>query len=74
MPTNHTSKGLNIKLIDKYLDKLNKMKYNGIIAIKSTLNQVIQKNLSKNTNFLKKICFVPEFLREKFVQRFYKKP
>ena len=66
LPTNHTSKGLNIKLIDKYLDKLNKMKYNGIIAIKSTLNPGDTEKFIKKYKFLKKkICFVPEFLRER---------
>lgn len=66
LPTNHTSKGLNIKLIDKYLDKLNKMKYNGTIAIKSTLNPGDTEKFIKKYKFLKKkICFVPEFLRER---------
>ena len=56
---------LDDKLIDKYLNYLNKHKYRGIVAIKSTI-------VPGRTNYFKKkfsnikICFVPEFLRERF--------
>tara|TARA_B100000989_G_scaffold296147_1_gene278724 strand:- start:4448 stop:5236 length:789 start_codon:yes stop_codon:yes gene_type:complete len=66
LPTNYSVKGLNVKLITTYLKELNKIKFNGIIAIKSTLNPGDTENFIKRFKFLrKKICFVPEFLRER---------
>lgn len=66
LPTNHTSKGLDINLIKNYLQKLNKFKFKGVVAIKSTLNPGDTFKFIKKFKFLKKrICFVPEFLRER---------
>jgi UDPglucose 6-dehydrogenase len=66
LPTNHSIEGLKTNLITKYLYKLNKMKFKGIVAIKSTLNPGDTQKFIRKYKFLKKrICFVPEFLRER---------
>ena len=66
LPTNFSDKGLNVTLIEKYLKKLNNLKFNGIVAIKSTLNPGDTERFIKKFDLLKKrICFVPEFLRER---------
>jgi len=66
LPTNFSNKGLNVTLIEKYLKRLNDLKFTGIIAIKSTLNPGDTQRFIKKFSLLKKkICFVPEFLRER---------
>ena len=53
-----------ISIVDNILYDLHKLKYKGIIAIKSTIPPMTTKNFQvKYKN--KKICFVPEFLRER---------
>jgi UDPglucose 6-dehydrogenase len=66
LPTNYSKKGLNVKLIENYLNKLDKLKFNKIIAIKSTLNPGdTERFIKKYKNLKNRICFVPEFLRER---------
>ena len=66
LPTNLKGKRLDTKSIEKYLLFLDKKKYKGTIAIKSTLNLGDTKKFKKKFRFIKKkICFVPEFLRER---------
>lgn len=66
LPTNFTKKRLNTRLISSYLDYLNKNSYPFTVAIKSTLNPgdiiYFQKKYKKLN---KKICYVPEFLKER---------
>lgn len=66
LPTNLKGSKLEIKFIEKYLFFLNQKKYKGTIAIKSTLNPGDTDIFQKKYKFLKRrICFVPEFLRER---------
>jgi UDPglucose 6-dehydrogenase len=66
LPTNSTPEGAcDIDLVGKTVFELNNLKYKGIIAIKSTIIPGTFKFLE--TLFDKKrICHVPEFLREKY--------
>ena len=67
LPTNYSNQGLNTNLVELYLKKLNNLKFNGIVAIKSTLNPGDTERFIKKFRFLKNnICFVPEFLRERY--------
>ncbi len=66
LPTNLKRNKLETKFIEKYLFFLNKKKYKGTIAVKSTLNPGDTDAFQKKYNYLnKRICFVPEFLRER---------
>ncbi len=51
-------------IVEDVVDQLHKINYEGIIAIKSTVVPGTTKNLQKKYNNTK-ICFVPEFLRER---------
>jgi len=51
-------------IVEDVVDKLLKEKYSGIICIKSTVVPGTTKNLRKKYK-TDKICFVPEFLRER---------
>lgn len=65
LPVNFNKKNiLNDKLISQYLNYFKKNKYNGILAIKSTIPPGRTNYFKKNFKSLK-ICFVPEFLRER---------
>lgn len=50
-------------IVQKVIQELNNINYKGIIAIKSTVPPTTTSKLQENTNI--KICFVPEFLRER---------
>tara|TARA_B100000965_G_scaffold405891_1_gene441743 strand:+ start:3208 stop:3993 length:786 start_codon:yes stop_codon:yes gene_type:complete len=66
LPTSHTKKGLNISIIRNYLSKLDQNNYKGTIVIKSTLNPGDISKFEKQFKKLgKRICHVPEFLRER---------
>lgn len=53
-----------LSILITVLDELDKLKYNGIICIKSTITPgTTQKMINKYNN--EKICFCPEFLRER---------
>jgi len=54
----------NTSIVEGVVEELNKLNYNGIIAIKSTVPPSTTENLQKEHNN-KNICFVPEFLRER---------
>ncbi len=70
LPTKHTKKGLNISIIRNYLSKLNKKNYKGTVVIKSTLNPGDISKFEKQFKKLgKRICHVPEFLRERCAYR-----
>lgn len=66
LPTNFKKKKLNTRLISSYLEYLDKNSYPFTVAIKSTLNPgdtiYFQKKYKKLN---KKICYVPEFLKER---------
>jgi UDPglucose 6-dehydrogenase len=51
-------------IVEKIVDSLTKLEYQGIIAIKSTVPPTTTKTLQDKYNN-DKICFVPEFLRER---------
>lgn len=51
-------------IVEKCVHELIKLKYDGIIAIKSTVIPGTTMNLIYETG-IEKICFVPEFLRER---------
>ncbi len=66
LPTNFQKKRLNTKHISNYLNYLNKNSFPFTIAIKSTLNPGdIQSFQKKYKRLNKRICYVPEFLRER---------
>jgi len=70
LPTSHTKKGLEISIIRNYLSRLNKKNYKGTVAIKSTLNPGDIFKFEKQFKKLgKRICHVPEFLRERCAYR-----
>jgi UDPglucose 6-dehydrogenase len=50
-------------IVEDVVLKLNKLNYDGIVAIKSTVKPTTTKILSNKTDL--EICFVPEFLRER---------
>lgn len=56
--------GCDISIVSDTIEKLNKLKYKGIIAIKSTIPPGTTEYYIKLYPQLK-ICFVPEFLRER---------
>ena len=65
VPTPTSSSGrCNTKILESVVDDLVHLNYQGIIAVKSTVSIGTTERLS---NFYKnsKICFVPEFLRER---------
>mgnify|MGYP003627087003 CR=1 FL=1 len=65
VPTPATDKGgCDTGIVDSVLDDLNKLNYQGIIAIKSTILPLTTEGFQKKYNN-DKICFVPEFLRER---------
>lgn len=73
LPTNLIKKKLDTSLIEGYLAYYNKKKFKGIIAIKSTLNIGDTKRfIKKYKNLNNKICFVPEFLRERCALKDFK--
>lgn len=70
VPTNFYKNSLDVKIIKYYLNFLNKNKFYNTIAIKSTLNPGDIKKFKKQYRNLKKnICYVPEFLRERFAYK-----
>jgi UDPglucose 6-dehydrogenase len=53
-----------LSILNKVMDELNHLQYNGVICIKSTIIPETTKNyIAKYNNH--KICFCPEFLRER---------
>ncbi len=58
----------NTSLVEKTLSELNKIKYKGIICIRSSTEPgFTEKMIKKFKN--NKICFVPEFLRERMAKK-----
>ena len=53
----------NVEIVESVVYQLNDLNYRGIVAIKSTVKPTTTKRLQEETNL--KICFVPEFLRER---------
>lgn len=53
-----------VSIVESVVCSLNELKYDGIIAIKSTVPPTTTVNLQNKYNN-SKICFVPEFLRER---------
>jgi len=56
--------GCDTSIVESVVKDLNEMKYEGIIAIKSTITPSTTKKLQEKYDN-NKICFVPEFLRER---------
>lgn len=54
----------NITIVESVVKELNNLKYTGVVSIKSTVSPGTTKKLQDKYNNLK-ICFVPEFLRER---------
>jgi UDPglucose 6-dehydrogenase len=54
----------NTSVVEQVVQDLTSLQYKGVIAIKSTVTPGTTRRL-KSTHDLKKICFVPEFLRER---------
>jgi len=52
-----------ISIVKEVVLELNQLKYQGVVAIKSTIKPTTTKLLQEETNL--KVCFVPEFLRER---------
>lgn len=63
-PKNSNSNSCNVTIVEDVIQHLNNASYKGIIAIKSTVEPGTTENLQKLYPNLK-ICFVPEFLRER---------
>jgi UDPglucose 6-dehydrogenase len=53
----------NTSIVEQVVLDLNKLSYSGVVAIKSTVKPTTTQNLIEQTGL--KICFVPEFLRER---------
>lgn len=53
----------NTSIVEQVILDLKSLNYNGVIAIKSTVKPTTTQKLIDQTNL--KICFVPEFLRER---------
>ena len=53
----------NISIVEEVVIQLKEIKYQGVVAIKSTVKPTTTERLKKETKL--KICFVPEFLRER---------
>jgi nucleotide sugar dehydrogenase len=53
----------NVSIVESVVLELKDLEYDGIIAIKSTVKPTTTQNLIDKTKL--KICFVPEFLRER---------
>lgn len=53
----------NTSIVEQVVLDLKDLNYNGVIAIKSTIKPTTTQKLIEQTNL--KICFVPEFLRER---------
>ena len=53
-----------VSIVESVLDDLERLKYEGIITIKSTVPPQTTENFQKRYKN-EKICFVPEFLRER---------
>jgi len=53
----------NTDIVEKVIHELKQLEYKGIIAIKSTVKPTTTQKLINETGM--KICFVPEFLRER---------
>jgi len=65
VPTPPDSDGFcDVTIVEESVNKLNDNKYEGIVAIKSTVVPGTTEKLARNYPNLK-ICFVPEFLRER---------
>lgn len=54
-------------IVEECVNKLHKLKYNGVVAIKSTVTPTTTERLISETGM--KICFVPEFLRERVAKK-----
>jgi nucleotide sugar dehydrogenase len=52
-----------VSIVESVVFELNDLNYKGVVAIKSTVKPTTTQSLINNTNL--KICFVPEFLRER---------
>ena len=65
VPSPSTNKGkCDTRIVEKCVEDLNYIDFNGIIAIKSTVEPGTTEKLIKKFKKLQ-ICFVPEFLRER---------
>lgn len=53
----------NTSIVEQVVLDINKLSYSGVVAIKSTVKPTTTQNLIEQTDL--KICFVPEFLRER---------
>lgn len=63
VPTNQTSNGAcDTSIVEKVISELSKFNYEGLVAIKSTIEPGTAKRLQEQYSNLK-ICSVPEFLR-----------
>ena len=64
VPTNSNDDGsCNISIVQKVVRELKELGYNGIVAIKSTVEAGTTEKLREETGLI--MCFVPEFLRER---------
>ena len=64
VPTPTDNQLCDLSIMNDIMDKLNELKYSGIMCIKSTvIPETTFKYITKYNN--DKICFCPEFLRER---------
>jgi UDPglucose 6-dehydrogenase len=52
-------------IVEQTIEKLNSLSYKGIAAIKSTVSPGTTQSLKDKYFHTMKICFIPEFLRER---------
>jgi UDPglucose 6-dehydrogenase len=66
VPTPSKSDGsCDTSIVEKGVQSLSELGYNGVVCIKSTVKPGTTENLRGKYSNLKSICFVPEFLRER---------
>jgi|2_EtaG_2_1085320.scaffolds.fasta_scaffold02526_6 UDPglucose 6-dehydrogenase len=64
VPTPVSDNGLcDTTIVEEVIKNLQLLNYSGVVAIKSTVSPGTSDKLAKEVNF--KLCFVPEFLRER---------
>lgn len=74
VPTNaNLDESLDVSIVAKVIKRLNDDDYTGIIVIKSTLHPYTTDKL-QNKFISQKICYMPEYLREKDAQEWFENP
>lgn len=74
VPTNaNHDESLDVSIVAEVIKRLNDDDYTGIIVIKSTLHPYTTEKL-QNKFTSQKICYMPEYLREKDAQEWFENP